>query len=48
VWARETPSASLQPLLNYFHGRKVWLVEPDSGSLQLLPYDSYVHRSKSP
>jgi len=48
VWAREIPSVSLQPLLNYFHGRKVWLVEPDSGSLQLLPYDSYVHRSKRP
>jgi len=48
VWAREIPSVSLQPLLNYFHGRKVWLVEPDSGNLQLLPYDSYDHRSKRP
>ena len=44
VWAREIPSVSMQPLLNYFHGRTVWLVEPDSGSLQLMPYDSYVHR----
>jgi len=29
VWAREIPGISMQPLLDYFHERKVWLVEPD-------------------
>ena len=38
VWAREIPGISLDPLLSYFHGRQVWLVEPDSGSPRPLPY----------
>jgi hypothetical protein len=29
VWAREIPGLSMQPLLDYFRGRNVWLVEPD-------------------
>lgn len=29
VWAREIPGVNMQPLLDYFHDRKVWLVEPD-------------------
>ncbi|SRR6266478_7801332 len=29
VWAREIPGVSMQPLLNYFRGRNIWLVEPD-------------------
>jgi hypothetical protein len=37
VWARDIPSVSRQPLLDYFHGRRVWLLEPDSGMPQLLP-----------
>jgi len=29
VWAREIPNVSTQPLLDYFPGRNLWLVEPD-------------------
>ena len=30
VWAREIPGRSLAPLLDYFSGRHVWLIEPDA------------------
>jgi hypothetical protein len=30
VWAQEVPGQDLQPLLDYFHGRKVWVVAVDS------------------
>ena len=29
VWAREIPDVDLNPLLNYFRDRRVWLAEPD-------------------
>jgi 4-amino-4-deoxy-L-arabinose transferase-like glycosyltransferase len=35
VWAREIPGVDLQPLLDYFRGRKVWVIEPDAEPLQL-------------
>jgi len=38
VWAREIPGLSLRPLLDYFAGRQVWLVEPDRASPHLIPY----------
>jgi hypothetical protein len=38
VWAREIPGVPLQPLLNYFHDRHVWIVEPDDDPPRLLPY----------
>jgi len=39
VWAREIPGVSLQPLLDYFHGRQVWIVEPDRRELALYHSD---------
>ncbi len=38
VWAREIPGLSLRPLLDYFAGRQIWLVEPDSASPHLIAY----------
>jgi hypothetical protein len=38
VWAREIPGLSLQPLLDYFGGRQIWLVEADSLTPQLLSF----------
>ena len=38
VWAREIPGVSMQPLLNYFRGRDVWLVTADTSPPQLSHY----------
>jgi hypothetical protein len=38
VWAREIPGVSMQPLLDYYHDRKVWLVEADTAPRTLVPY----------
>jgi hypothetical protein len=38
VWAREIPGQDLKPLLDYYHDRKIWLVEADSALPQLEPY----------
>jgi hypothetical protein len=40
VWAREIADEDIRPLLDYFLGRKVWLVEPDSSPPRLLPYST--------
>jgi 4-amino-4-deoxy-L-arabinose transferase-like glycosyltransferase len=37
VWARDMGKDANQELLNYFHGRKVWIVEPDRPTPLLLP-----------
>jgi len=38
VWAREIPGQDMTPLLNYFHNRKVWLLEADHKPRVLAPY----------
>jgi len=43
VWAREIPGVSLEPLLNYYRGRDVWLVEADSPTPDPVPYDLSLH-----
>jgi hypothetical protein len=40
VWAREIPGVNLQPLLNYFKDRSVWLVEPTMDDARITPYPS--------
>jgi hypothetical protein len=38
VWAREIPGVDLKPLLEYFRGRQVWLVEADDSPDSFEPY----------
>ncbi len=38
VWAREPDAGDSSDLLRYFHGRTVWLVEPDSNPPRISPY----------
>jgi hypothetical protein len=40
VWAREMDAARNRELINYFHDRRVWLVEPDEKPPALAPYQS--------
>ena len=39
VWAREMDPTSNARLLDYFRGRRVWLVQPDRDPPSLEPYD---------
>ena len=41
VWAREIPGVDVKPLLEYFRGRTVWLLEPDRVPVQLRPYPAF-------
>jgi hypothetical protein len=45
VWAREIPGVPLQPLLDYFPNRRVWIAEPDENPPRLLPYRPSADRS---
>jgi hypothetical protein len=38
VWAREIPGMDIHPLLDYFHDRRIWLVEPDASPPRLTSY----------
>jgi hypothetical protein len=38
VWAREMETRDSAELLRYFHGRRAWLVEPDSHPPGISPY----------
>jgi hypothetical protein len=40
VWAREMDAEHNQALLTYFQNRSVWLVEPDSEPIRLIPYSA--------
>src|SRR5579863_3531446 len=40
VWAREIPDVDIQPLLDYFRGRTVWVVEPDVSPPLLTLYST--------
>jgi hypothetical protein len=38
VWAREIPDLDIRPLVEYYRGRTVWVVEPDATPPCLYPY----------
>jgi hypothetical protein len=40
VWAREIPGRDLKPLLDYYHDRRIWLLDVDTLPPQLAPYPS--------
>jgi hypothetical protein len=48
VWAREIPSVSLEPLLNYFHDRRIWLLNADGDPPKLSSYTPPANQSFIP
>ena len=40
VWAREMSAERNQELLDYYHDRQVWLLEPDVNPMAVVPYHS--------
>lgn len=38
IWAREMDPAENLELINYYKGRNVWLIQPDTNPVQLSPY----------
>jgi len=47
VWARDMDPVHNQELIDYFHMRRVWLVEPDKMRSRLLPYPGAAPSSES-
>ena len=43
VWARDIPGRDLKALLDYFRGRQVWLVEPDTTPPRMTQYSESHH-----
>ena len=41
VWAFDFGPQADRPLLDYYRGRKVWLVQPDGASPTLEPYSGH-------
>ena len=39
IWARDMGMTANRELINYFHDRHVWLLEPDQKRPSLVPYD---------
>lgn len=37
IWAREIPGVDMQPLLDHYRGRHVWVAEPDASPPRLTP-----------
>jgi hypothetical protein len=48
IWAREIPGMDIHPLLDYFHGRHVWLVEPDATPPSITPYSEIAPSQSNP
>ena len=38
LWARELDAKQNAALLQYFHERSIWLVDPEVDNLELIPY----------
>lgn len=45
IWARDMGAEENSKLINYFHDRKAWLLEPDENPPKLVPYGSQSQES---
>src|SRR5262249_62401942 len=48
VWAREIPGKDMNPLLDYFRERTIWLVERDGVPAKMQPWQGAEDSSASP